>query len=390
VARSVNRLNARRVATLQEPGLHADGNGLYLNVTETGAKSWRLIFSFRGKRRELGLGPVNALSLAEAREKAAEARRLRNQGVDPKEAWRPQERDEVAHTFGAVALDLIESLEPGWKNEKHRQQWRNTLTTHARTIWNKPVADVDVNDILKLLRPIWTAKPETASRVRGRIERVLDAAKVRKLRSGENPAAWRGNLSLLLARRKKGPTRHHPAMPFDQVPAFMADLRVRTGLAASALEFTTLTATRTSEALQATWAEFDLDAAIWTIPAQRMKVGKDHRVPLSDAAVALLRKLETEGDHVFPGLKPGRPLSNMAMEMVLRRMGVDQFTVHGFRSSFRDWCGEMTDFPREIAEQALAHSIGSEVERAYRRGDALEKRRQLMQAWGSFLAAESY
>ena len=369
MARSVNRLNARRVATVQEPGLHADGNGLYLNVTETGAKSWRLIFSFRGKRRELGLGPVNALSLAEAREKATEARRLRNQGVDPKEAWRLQERDEAAPAFGAVALDLIESLEPGWKNGKHRQQWRNTLTTYARPIWDKPVADVDVNDILKLLRPIWTIKPETASRVRGRIERVLDAAKVRRLPSGENPAAWRGNLSMLLPRKKMGPTRHHPAMPFNQVPAFMVELRARSGLAARALELTILTAARTSETLQATWAEFDLNEAVWTIPAKRMKVGKEHRVPLSDVAASLLSELQTEDDHVFPGLKPGRPLSNMAMEMVLRRMGADEFTVHGFRSSFRDWCGETTEFPREIADArwrtpsgaTLSAPIGAEM-----------------------------
>jgi integrase len=389
MARHVNRLSARRVATMLKPGLHADGDGLYLSVTDSGAKSWRLIFSFRGKRRELGLGRINTVSLAEARDKVAEARRLVSQGVDPKEAWRPQASVEAAPTFGVVALDLIESLGPGWKNPKHRQQWRNTLTTYARSIWESPVAEIDVNDVLKVLRPIWTTKPETASRVRGRIERVLDAAKVRKLRSGENPAAWRGNLALLLAKRKLGPKRHFPAMPFEQVPTFMADLRGRPGLAARALELTILCAVRTSEALRATWAEFDLHEAIWTIPPERMKAGKEHRVPLSDEAVSLLEELGIDDSYVFPGLKAGRPLSNMAMEMVLRRMGADQWTVHGFRSSFRDWCGEVTEFPREVAEQALAHTVGSEVERAYRRGDALEKRRELMKAWASFVVSEA-
>jgi len=290
----------------------------------------------------------------------------------------------AAQTFGAVALEYIDAHESGWKNPKHRQQWRNTLATYAKPIWDKSVEDVGVDDVIQVLRPIWAVKPETANQVRGRIERVLDAAKVRGLRAGENPAVWRGNLAFLLAKRKKGPKQHHPVMPFAAVPRFMKKLAARTGLAARALELTILTAARTSEVLQARWSEFDLDRGLWVIPAERMKAGKEHRVPLSEPAATLLRLLQTQGDFVFPGLKKGKPLSNMAMDMVLRRMKTANCTVHGFRSAFRDWCGEATQFPREIAEHALAHSVGNEVERAYRRGDALEKRRELMSAWAAF------
>jgi integrase len=385
MARHVNRLTARAVAAARKPGRLADGNGLYLNVSDTGAKSWRLIYYYQRKRRELGLGSANTTSLADARARAFDARKLLDEGKDPKEVWRPAPT--VDTTFGAVALDFIEGLEAGWKNAKHRKQWRNTLRTYAQPIWDKPVADVDVADLLAILRPIWTSKAETASRVRGRIERVLDAAKVRGLRSGENPALWRGNLSILLPAKKKGPKRHHPAMPFAALPAFMAKLASRPGLAARALELTILTAARTSETLHARWPEFDLEEKLWTVPAERMKAGKEHRVPLSDCAVAMLEALPRVSEFVFPGLKPEKPLSNMAMEMVLRRMKVEDTTVHGFRSTFRDWCGEMTDFPREVAEQALAHTVGNEVERAYRRGDALSKRRELMAQWAAFARA---
>lgn len=384
MARTVSRLNARSVTTAREPGLHADGNGLYLSVSPSGARSWRLIYQLRGKRRELGLGSANTVSLAKARATALEARKLLEEGQDPKTAWRAAQAE--AKTFGTIASDYIDAHETGWRNAKHRQQWRNTLTSYAKPIWDKPVADVGIEDVLHILRPIWTAKPETANRVRGRIERVLDAAKVRGLRSGENPAVWRGNLALLLAKRKKGPKRHHPAMPFVEVPSFMQELSKRAGLAARALEFTILTAARTSEALQARWTEIDLELQLWVIPPDRMKTGKEHRVPLSGAALGILQSLEHDGDFVFPGLKRGKPLSNMAMEMVLRRMKIDGCTVHGFRSSFRDWCGEMTEFPREVAEHALAHAVGNEVERAYRRGDALEKRRELMAAWADFVS----
>jgi integrase len=384
MAREINRLNARKVATLADPGLHADGNGLYLNVSGSGTKSWRLIYSHRSKRRELGLGSLTAVSLAEAREKTLNARKLLSDGIDPKAAWRKSEVPQS--TFGEVATDFIEGHEEGWKNKKHRQQWRNTLATYAKPIWDKPVAEVDVDDLLQILRPIWTTKNETASRLRGRIERVLDVAKARRLRTGENPAAWRGNLSVILPKRKKGPKRHHPAMPFAEVPAFMQELCLRPALAARALKLTILTASRTSETLGARWSEIDLDAKLWIIPSERMKAGKEHRMPLSSPAMAVLQSLEQLDDFVFSGFKVGKHLSNMTMEMLLRRMEVDQFTVHGFRSSFRDWCGDKApQFPREVAEQALAHAVGNEVERAYRRSDALEQRRELMDLWADYV-----
>ena len=384
MARAVNRLNARQVATLATPGRHADGNNLYLRVGPTGAKSWLLITTINGKRTELGLGSSTTISLAQARAKALEARQFLDKGVDPRSIWRVARADKAEITFGIVATDYIDGHREGWKNAKHLQQWRNTLATYAAAIWDKPVAGIGVDDILVVLKPIWTAKPETASRVRGRIERVLDAAKVRGLRAGENPALWRGNLALLLPRKSKAPVRHHPAMPFSELPAFMVRLRSQPGLAARALELTILTATRTSETLGARWDEIDLKKKLWVIPAERMKAGREHRIPLSPLAVTLLKSLDRASPLVFPGLKPGRPLSNMAMQMLLRRMGIGHVTVHGFRSTFRDWCAEKTDFPREVAEQALAHVIGNAVERAYRRGDALDKRRELMSAWANF------
>lgn len=383
MARSLHRLSAMQVRNLSKPGLHPDGGSLYLSVGTTGKKSWRVVYVRNGKRVELGIGSLATVTLAEAREKAAEARKLLQEGGDPKQAWSTQ-RPTKNRNFGAIAFEHIEAHEPAWKNAKHRQQWRNTLTTYAASLWDKPVDQITVDDILTILMPIWSTKPETASRVRGRIESVLDAAKVRGLRSGENPAAWRGNLALLLPARKKGPKRHHPAMPFEDVPDFFGKLKAAPGLSARALELTILTAARTSEVLQARWSEFDLPEATWTVPAYRMKAGREHRVPLSPTAVTLLKSLPSVAEHVFPGQAEGKSLSNMAMEMCLRRMGQDQNTVHGFRSSFRDWVGEATDFPRDVAEMALAHQVGSAVERAYRRGDSFAKRRDLMNAWAKF------
>jgi integrase len=387
VARQINRLNARRVDTLKQPGLHADGNGLYLAVSESGAKSWRLILTRKKQRRELGLGSTHVVSLKEARAKRDEALKLRQQGLDPFEVWRRAPKDDTG-TFGSVALDLIASWESGWKNEKHRQQWRSTLKTYASSIWEKPVDQIAVDDIRAILEPIWSTKPETAKRVRGRIERILDAARVNGLRSGHNPATWKGNLEHLLSAQRKGPKQHHAAMPYEDAPAFFERLRDQNSVSAKALQFTMLTAARTGEALGATWQEIDLDKALWIIPASRMKAGKEHQVPLSEAAVGLLKTLkhEREGqDLVFPGQSGKKSLSNMAMLMLLRRMKVEAFTVHGFRSTFRDWAGDETDFAREVVEHALAHTIGSEVERAYRRGHALEKRRDLMEEWAAFL-----
>lgn len=383
MARSTNRLNSLQLKRLSEPGLHPDGGNLYLSISKSGAKSWRVIYVKNGKRVELGIGSLTAVSLADARAKAAEARNLLHEGQDPKQLW-SKVRVVQDRTFGFIATEHIEAHEPSWRNAKHRQQWRNTLKTYAAAIWDTPVDQITVDDVLAMLKPIWATKPETASRVRGRVESVLDAAKVRGLRAGENPAAWRGNLALLLPARKKGPKRHHPAMPFSEVPAFFQRLKGVGALSARALELTILTAARTSEVLQSRWSEFDLDGGIWTIPAERMKAGREHRVPLSPAAIALLETLRTNHEFVFPGQAEDKPLSNMSMEMCLRRMGSAHYTVHGFRSSFRDWVGEETSVPREVAEMALAHAVGSAVERAYRRGDSFEKRRELMNVWADF------
>lgn len=389
MARSVNRLSTSAVKNIKKPGDHADGNNLYLRVSPTGTKSWSLIYSFRGKRRELGLGKMPVVTLADARRKAEEAARLRHDGIDPKVAWSRASKSAGVPSFGELAVEHIENQSPTWRSAKHHSQWTNTLRTYAAPIWDRPVDSITTEDVYDILQPIWTSKPETAKRVRGRIEAVLDAAKARKFRSGENPAAWRGNLASILPKRRKGLQKHHLAMPYADVADFMVRLRKGAGLAARALEFTILTAARTGETIGARWDEIDLDSGVWTIPAERMKAGKDHRVALSASAVGLLRSLPQPGEFVFPGLKRGTHLSNMAMENVLRRMKAKPVTVHGFRSSFRDWSAEETNFPREFAEMALAHAVGSEVERAYRRGDGLERRRELMEAWAAYVAAPS-
>lgn len=382
-AQSLNNLSARKVETLKEPGLHADGGGLYLSVTKSGSKSWRFIYRLRGKRREKGLGALAAVGLADAREKAAEMRGLIADGKDPLDV---REVSPDGTTFGEEATALMNSLEGGWRNEKHKWQWRQTLKTYCAPMWAKPVHLVETQDVVDVLRPIWLEKHETANRLRGRIERVLDAAKVNGRREGENPARYRGHLELILPKRKRGEKRHHPAMPYKDVPDFFPALRTRVSTAARALEFLILTAARTSEVLKMTWGEVDLEAATWTVPGERMKMGKEHVVTLSAPAVALLKATAIFGTKaeapVFPNAK-GACLSNMAMEMLLRRMDEDEVTVHGMRSAFRDWVGEETDFPRELAEMALAHQVGNEVERAYRRGTALAKRRELMNEWAA-------
>ena len=390
MARLTNRLSARAVAINTTPGMHADGAGLYLNISLSGTKSWRLIYRFAGKRTELGLGTPAGTTLAQARDKASQAKALVRDGIDPKQA-RKGVAASTDHSFGAVATELIDGIESGWRNAKHQKQWRATLKKYAQNIWDKDVAAIDANDLIKILGPIWLTKHETANRVRGRIERVLNAARVRELRSGANPASFRGNLEVLLPDYPGGVT-HHAAMPFVDLPAFMAVLRGRPAMSARALEFTILTAARTSETLQATWSEFDLTARLWTVPGNRMKAGKEHRVPLNDPALQILSALAKEtgaepGAYVFPSNQPDRPLSGMSMAMLLRRMKVLGITVHGFRSSFRDWVGETTSFPREVAEAALAHTVASKVERAYRRGDAFDKRRKMMIKWAQFLIA---
>jgi integrase len=380
----VSKLSARAVATATKPGRHSDGGGLYLNVSPSGARSWLFMWKRDGKRREMGIGSAGSVTLARARELARDYRGLVAEGLDPiavrDAAMKPKG---ATPTFGAVADALIEAKKAEWRNDKHRAQWRMTLETYAAPLRSRPVDDIDTEAVLSVLKPIWQAKPETASRLRGRIEAVLDAAKAQGHRLGENPAAWRGHLSHLLPKRGVLSRGHHAAMDYREVPAFLARLREREATAALALEFCILTATRSGETLGARWSEIDLDAKVWTVPAARMKAARAHRIPLSVRATEILKKLGAArtGEFVFPGQRAHRPLSNMAMEMVLRRMNMDAVTVHGFRSAFRDWAGNETHFPREIAEAALAHVIGDKAEQAYRRGDALEKRRALMNAW---------
>lgn len=384
MGRQIDKLTTRKVDTTKAPGRHSDGGGLYLNVTESGAKSWLFMFKKAGRRREMGLGSARDVPLARARTLASEARQHVAAGRDPL-AMRAKP---ASMTFGEAAAALVESMSSSWRNPKHRAQWSMTLTVYCAPIAGLAAADVTTDDVLGVLKPLWLTKPETASRVRGRIERTLDFAKARGMRSGENPARWRGHLDALLPKRSKLTRGHHKAMPFDDVPAFMGELRKRQGAAPAALEFAILNAARSGEVLGASWNEVDLDTRVWTIPAERMKAGRAHRVPLTERGVEILKAMSQvrTSDFVFPGMRAQRPLSVMALEMVLRRMNAD-VTVHGFRSAFRDWAGESTAFPREIAEAALAHLVGDEVERAYRRGDALEKRRGLMDAWGSFCAS---
>lgn len=389
--RQVGKLTALAVSRASKPGRYGDGGGLWLVVGRSGAKSWELRFMLNGKARHMGLGPLHTVSLADARERARTARQLLLDGRDPIDARR-QERlraqAEAARlmTFDEAARAFVEAHAASWRNAKHRYQWSATLGLCSPAFGDLPVGAVETADVLRVLEPIWTAKPETASRLRGRVERVLDWAKARGYREGENPARWRGHLDHLLPRLPKAKrVKHHPALPFAEVGDFMAELRRQSGVAALALEFTILTAARTGEVLGARPGE--IVDSVWTVPADRMKGGKEHRVPLSAEALAVLERaaaLGGDGVHIFPGLKKGRPLSNMAMLAVLRRMGREDLTVHGFRSSFRDWTAEQTAFPREVAEQALAHTLADRVEAAYRRGDLFEKRRRLMAAWARF------
>lgn len=396
MARAINRLSARTVQALTEPGRHADGDGLYLVVDEGGGKRWVYLFRLAGKRREMGLGPLRMVSLAQARDLAGKARAMAAQGLDPVAARQaalpsPEPAPRAAPTFAAIADAFMDARAGEWRNAKHRQQWRNTLTTYAANLWTMPVAEVDTPEVLAALRPIWREKPETASRVRGRIERILDAAKVEGHREGENPARWRGHLEHTLPKAAKLSRGHHPALPYRDVPAFVAALRERVADSARALEIIILTAARSGEVRGMRASEVDLEAAVWTVPAERMKGGRPHRVPLSRPALALLapRLAAVEPDDLLFTNTKGGMFSDMVFDALFERAKVENVTTHGFRSSFRDWAGDETDFPREVIEAALAHQVGDDVEIAYRRGDALEKRRQLMDLWASFVAAEN-
>jgi integrase len=391
----IKRLTVREVTSAKpEAGrraaMLADGGNLYLQATlgkDGGVRrSWVFRYELDGVRHDLGLGSLDTLNLVEAREKARGLRQQLVDGIDPFTTKREREKERLAKlaaearamTFRQCAEECIRSHRDGWKNPKHRQQWGNTLATYAYPLLGDlAIDDISTAHVVRVLQPIWKEKPETASRVRGRIEKVLGWATVRGFRSGDNPARWRGHLQeLFAAKGKVRPVKHHAALPYTDVPAFMADLRSRNSLSARALEFTVLTAVRTGETIDATWDEIDFAAKIWTIPAPRMKAGKAHRVPLSDRAAEILTNVPREGEHIFP-------LSNMAMLELLRGMRAGA-TVHGFRSSFRDWAAERTSYPNHVAEAALAHTIGDKVEKAYRRGDLFEKRRRLMADWAQW------
>jgi integrase len=438
MARIINKLSAKRVSNSRRPGMYGDGAGLFLNIGPTGAKSWIFRYSSptvkrRGKpklgqQRDMGIGPLHTIGLADAREKAVECRKLVLAGIDPLEHRRSERtaqqlEDARLMTFDQCAAVYIEDHKAGWKNKKHAEQWQSTLDTYASPVFGKlPVQVVDTALVMKALQPIWQTKTETASRVRGRIESVLSWATTRGFRQGDNPARWRGHLeNLLPARGKVRKVKHHPALPYVEAGAFVVELQTQRSIGALALEFAILTVARTTEATSAEWTEFDLRAKLWTVPAGRIKGSKEHRVPLSPRAMAILEELKPAGGkYVFPGLKQkkegvvvgkvtaSKPLSNMALLAVVERMNerraangepkwVDprqqtetdppehkEIVPHGFRSTFRDWAAERTSFPNEMAEMALAHAIDDKVEAAYRRGDLFDKRRRLMDAWADF------
>lgn len=409
-SRAIEKLTAVKVDKAKQPGMLADGGGLYLQITaaKDGAVNRSWLFRYwvpehdpvtgefvrdpvtgkvRGRNREAGLGPLRDVSLAEARVKARKYRNLRSEGIDPIEARgaeRAQKRLDGAKavTFKQVAEEYIQSHEAGW-SAVHQRQWRNTLAQHVYPVLGGlPIGAIDTALVLRAIKPLWKSAPETASRVRGRLERVLDAAKAQELRTGENPARWRGHLDTQLPPRAKVlAVRHHPAMDYNKLPGFIVELHKQDGIVARLVELIVLTATRLGEPTGAKWEEFDLDRAVWTIPAARMKSGKEHRIPLSRCAIELLQGLPRASALVFPHPEhPDRTIHHNDPTRLLRRLGHSE-AVHGFRSSFRDWCADRTSFPADVAEAALAHKIGDKVRRAYQRGDMFEQRRRLMQMW---------
>jgi integrase len=395
MGREISKLTALTVTALAKSktrGHFGDGGGLYLQVTQGGA-SWVFRYRANGRLREMGLGSFSTIGLAAARERARKAREQRLDGIDPIEERKA--RRLVAQLDSAKAISFkecgrryIAAHQMGWRNAKHAAQWGSTLESYVYPILgNLPVQAIDVGLVMKAVEPIWSEKPETASRVRGRIESILDWATARGYRRGDNPARWRGHLDQLLPRKTKvRPVEHHSALSYAEIGAFMVELRAQEGTAARALEFAILTAARTGEVLGSRWSEIDTPARLWTISGERMKSGREHRVPLSNSALTILENMAAirSSELVFPGAISGRPLSNMALLMLLRRMGRDDLTAHGFRSTFRDWAAERTDFPTEVAEMALAHAVGDKVEAAYRRGDLFQKRRQLAEAWATY------
>jgi integrase len=392
----IGKLTALDVSRAKKRGYYGDGGGLYLLVGPNGGKSWVFRFRKTGRLREMGLGPLHTIGLAEAREKAQACRRERLDGFDPIEVrkanrQRAQLDAAKAMTFAQCAQRYIASHKAGWKNPKHAAQWPSTLEAYVYPVFGSlPVQAVDVGLVMKVVEPLWTVKPETASRVRGRIESVLDWATARGFRQAENPARWRGHLENLLPKKTKvRQVEHHAALPYTELPQFIAELPEQEGIAARALEFMILSVGRTGEVIGARWSEINFAERLWTVPAERMKAGKEHRVPLSAPAIAILEEMQKirHSDFVFPGAKARRPLSNMAFLMLLRRMDRGDLTAHGFRSTFSDWCSERTNFPAEVREMALAHTVSGKVEAAYWRGDLFEKRRQLIDAWARFATA---
>lgn len=393
----INKFTDKQVRGIKKPGNHPDGGNLYLRVRENGSKSFIVKATIDKKQREWTIGSYGSeehhFSLAEARKRRDEIMAvIRAGGISEPtgksvtQSVEPESTTFPAPLFGPFSIELIQQIEGGFRNAKHRAQWRSTLETYCKSIWKKRVDRITTDDVLAILRPIWSTKAETASRVRGRIERVLNAAKVRGFRSGENPAAWQGHLQLLLPKRQKLQRGHHPALPFQDLPSFWQKLTSIDTIASAALQFLILTAARSGELRGANWQEFDLEKRLWTIPASRMKAGREHLVPLSDSCIEILKRMQKirHSDFVFPGTREHAPLSDMTLSKVLHGL-CKGYTVHGFRSTFRDWCGEKTDFSREHAEACLAHTIGSAVERAYRRGNSLEPRRRIMTAWEAFI-----
>jgi integrase len=386
--RHINKLSPSKIAALNQPGAYGDGSGLWLRIAPGGSRQWVLRYQLHGRARWMGLGSLADYTLAEARARARVARKLALDGVDPIEDRRRRRVEATQALKFGQAVDLyLAAHEASWRNGKHRAQWRSTLTTYAfPELGVLSVGDVDTPAVLRVLLPIWSAKPETASRLRGRIEAVLAWAIAQDLRGGPNPATWRGLLAKVLPPRARlAAVRHHPALPYAELPAFMARLRLHSGTSALALRFLILTASRTGEVIGATWNEIDKDAAVWTVPGDRMKAGKQHRVPLSEAALAVLNLVPRVVGcaYVFPGARDGRGLSNMALLELMRDMRPG-YVPHGFRSSFKDWATETTMHTREAIELALAHQVGDAVERAYLRGDLFAKRRALMDDWASF------
>lgn len=385
------KLTDRLVRSLKEDGRFGDGKGLYF-VRRGGSTTWHLRWMTAGKAREMSLGSYPEVGLAEARDRAMEARRAIKAGVDPVAA-RVEQKGTVAHTFRKSADDYIAAHRPGWRNDKHAAQWRATLDQYVMPILgDKDVATITTADILSILKPLWTTKTETANRVRGRVENILDAAKVLGWREGENPARWRGHLDHILpARASVARVEHHAALPYADLPALMRRIAEREGMASRCLAFIAHTAARSGEARGATWDEIDLDARVWTIGPDRMKAGVEHRVPLTDEAVEILLAVQPlargPASVVFPSERKGRPLSDVGVSKALHTAGAEGATVHGLRSSFRDWAVERTAYPRAAAEKALAHSNKDKVEAAYQRSDLLEMRRRLMTEWSKFLTA---